>query len=427
MTADGSTDRGAELSAGSATYRCFLFADLRGYTSFIEQAGNAAGVELLDDYLAIARAAVAEHRGAEIKVEGDGFHAVFPSASSAVTSGLAIVASAEAANRARPERPLRVAVGIHAGEAVETADGFIGSAVNIASRVCATAAAGEVLVTGTVRGITQASIPVDFVARGRARLKGITEPVELFSVVPSGSALPARSRRLARGPVAAVVGLVVVAALAALSLNLVGRPPAPSAPPASPGQPARIGALPLGEHAASDFEHPFSFVIADQGRTLFRHGEAGVGLLHEGDVRGRLDVARIEALYTDPCQPEGAALSGSTPEDLVIALSNVPFLEMEVAEPVKIGEQAGLSVDLTVDAGAQAACSGFGTGEVALFGTGDEQWRADPDERFRLQAFQVDGRTIAIVLSIDASPVGSVPAAETFYELAGRVTDTFRF
>ena len=76
---------------GASAYRCFLFADLRGYTSFIERAGNAAGVALLDEYLSIARSSVAQHDGAEVKVEGDGFHAVFPSASSAVMCGLAIV------------------------------------------------------------------------------------------------------------------------------------------------------------------------------------------------------------------------------------------------------------------------------------------------------------------------------------------------
>ena len=62
--------RAASRGSSSTTYRCFLFADLRGYTAFLERAGNAAGVALLDDYLAITRAAVAQHHGAEIKTEG---------------------------------------------------------------------------------------------------------------------------------------------------------------------------------------------------------------------------------------------------------------------------------------------------------------------------------------------------------------------
>ena len=125
---EGSREPG---SGGPSTtaYRCFLFADLRGYTAFIERAGNAAGVALLADYLAITRAAVAQHHGAEIQTEGDGFYAVFPSASGAILCGLDIVRGAAKASADRAERPIRVGVGINAGEAVQTADGFIGSAV----------------------------------------------------------------------------------------------------------------------------------------------------------------------------------------------------------------------------------------------------------------------------------------------------------
>ena len=66
------SDQRAMGARATSTYRSFLFADLRGYTSYIERAGNAAGVQLLDEYLAITRRAVAEHDGAEIKAEGDG-------------------------------------------------------------------------------------------------------------------------------------------------------------------------------------------------------------------------------------------------------------------------------------------------------------------------------------------------------------------
>src|SRR4029450_6046684 len=136
----------------------------------------------------ITRAAVAQHHGAEIQTEGDGFYAVFPSASAAILCGLDIVRGAAEASADRRERPIRVGVGINAGEAVQTADGFVGSAVNVAARVCATAKAGEVLVTATVRGITQASIPVDFTSRGSRRPTGGTDPVALYAVTSEGGA-----------------------------------------------------------------------------------------------------------------------------------------------------------------------------------------------------------------------------------------------
>jgi class 3 adenylate cyclase len=53
--------------------RGFLFADLRGYTQFVEKHGDKAASELLSAYRAVVRAAVAEFRGAEIRTEGESF------------------------------------------------------------------------------------------------------------------------------------------------------------------------------------------------------------------------------------------------------------------------------------------------------------------------------------------------------------------
>ena len=46
--------------------RGFLFADLRGYTQFVEQHGDAAASELLGIYRSVVRAAVARFQGAEL-------------------------------------------------------------------------------------------------------------------------------------------------------------------------------------------------------------------------------------------------------------------------------------------------------------------------------------------------------------------------
>jgi class 3 adenylate cyclase/Tol biopolymer transport system component len=203
-----------------ALTRGFLFADLRGYTAYVESRGDPAGAALLDRYRALVRDTVARFGGAEIKTEGDSFYVVFPSASSAVACGLAIVEAARAAAAAEPDRPIRVGIGIHAGESVEGAEGYVGSAVNIAARICAQAAAGEVLVSETVRSLTRTSGRLLFAPRGRRRLKGIAEPVALYRVGTAGATDPASARRLgsrssfALGGVA-VAALLVVGALAA--------------------------------------------------------------------------------------------------------------------------------------------------------------------------------------------------------------------
>jgi class 3 adenylate cyclase len=171
----------------------FLFADLRDYTRYVESHGDRAAAALLESYRSLVRAAVAEHGGAEIKTEGDSFYVVFPSASSAVQCGLAILASASESTAA-DGGPIPVGIGVHAGETVETAEGYVGSAVNVAARVCGEARAGELLVTDTVRALTRTFLSVGFVDRRSRRLKGIAEPIVLYRVesLQEGVAVGAR-------------------------------------------------------------------------------------------------------------------------------------------------------------------------------------------------------------------------------------------
>lgn len=128
-----------DLSASGQLTHGFLFADLRGYTAFAEARGDSAAAELLDRYRALVRGVISTTDGVEIKTEGDSFYLVFPSASRAVSAGLAIVAAAAESAATDPGHPIQVGVGIHAGEAEERPDGYVGSAVNLAARVCSVA------------------------------------------------------------------------------------------------------------------------------------------------------------------------------------------------------------------------------------------------------------------------------------------------
>jgi ABC-type branched-subunit amino acid transport system substrate-binding protein len=204
------------VDQASTITRGFLFADLRGYTDFVEQRGAAAAADLLTRYRELAREAIGQFGGAEIKTEGDSFFVVFDSVSSAVRCGLAITTAA----RAAADEPIRVGIGIHAGETVEADGGYVGSPVNIAARICAQAGPGEVLVSETVRALTTTVLPVRFKSRGRRQLKGVTDPIELFAVeeLTDGAAgwLAPRRRRLSgRARVGLAGGAVVVLAAAA--------------------------------------------------------------------------------------------------------------------------------------------------------------------------------------------------------------------
>jgi hypothetical protein len=132
---------------------------------------------------------------------------------------------------------------------VETEEGFVGSAVNIAARLCAQAKAGELVVSDTVRALTRTYLDVDFEPLGSRRLKGVNEQIALYRVVPHG-ARPARPARPARARgrrvpwildigVVVIVLVVGVAAVVVLGGSRNSPTPSPSAgPSAAPSQAA---------------------------------------------------------------------------------------------------------------------------------------------------------------------------------------------
>jgi ABC-type branched-subunit amino acid transport system substrate-binding protein/class 3 adenylate cyclase len=210
----------------SGSTRGFVFADLRGYSQYVEAHGAAASAELLDRYRMLVRAAVGEFDGTEIQTEGDSFFVVFNAVSAAVRCAMAIAARAREASTAA--EPIRVGIGIHAGETVETGESYIGSGVNIAARICAQARPGEVLVSETVRALTRNVLDVGFEPRGRPRLKGITERIPLYAVTERAALArrPLSGRRVAAA--AAVALAIVTAGVAAvwvMSQPAAGLPP----------------------------------------------------------------------------------------------------------------------------------------------------------------------------------------------------------
>ena len=256
----------AAANAASVTHG-FLFADLRGYTSYADARGDHAAADLLARYRSLVREAVAATRGAEIKTEGDGFYVVFDSASAAVRCGMAIV-SAAGAITGGPDDAIDVGVGIHAGETVETAEGYVGSAINIAARLCSQAKAGEVVVSDTARALTRTYLDVRFEPLGARRLKGLDEPIALYRVVPRapGELSAVRPRRRGRRGTLWLAGVAAIALIVVLGGTAVamwqGARPAPSVAPSGDPGPSPSG-MPASAPAASP--EPSSVASASAG------------------------------------------------------------------------------------------------------------------------------------------------------------------
>ena len=395
----------ARSHVAATTYRGFLFTDVRGSTAFAERHGNVAAADMIGRFLGIARQAIARHDGAEIKTEGDSIHAVFPSASSAVLCGLEIVEAAAESNAQGPGPPLRIGVGVHAGEAVETAEGYIGRAVNIAARLCAAAQPGEVLVSSTVKGITQASITVGFVSRGRRRLKGIEDPILVYAVTRDVNArvpraVPRSAIVVAGGAMAAVAISIVIA----LAGSQFGGAPAAS-PPAKAGPtmpPVVMGPLSIGTYATSEFCPSVTFDVVDQGWIANRDRPEMFGLIRDSSPRGSVQFLRVQEVIPSPCIAGGEGTSTKpVVDDPLAALGRLEHLTIQDRKPTTIGEYQATQVDVTVSEAALAACGGLVGADVPIFRAGDEVWGALPGERFRLLTADAGDEVVTIVLSTD--------------------------
>ncbi len=176
---ESAPDETPALPSGTAI---ILFADIVDSTALTERLGDAAFRDKARDLDAALRAIIRERSGTPIegKLLGDGVLATFSSAAQAIEAALAC-------GRSGGDAGLPLHLGIHAGDVIREADpdgrgNVYGGAVNIAARIAAAAAAGETLVSATVRELARTSAGVTFEDRGEHSLKGIDDPVRVWAV-----------------------------------------------------------------------------------------------------------------------------------------------------------------------------------------------------------------------------------------------------
>lgn len=160
-----------------------LFTDIVGSAALKTAQGDLAAQDLVRDHFDLLRRQVESHSGREVKTLGDGLMATFVSPRSAVTSAIGMQRALADGNRAKPpEQQLHVRVGLNAGEAIRENGDLFGSTVDAAARICAKAAGGQILASETVRGILGATKDIQFLDRGRFRLKGFPDRWRLLEV-----------------------------------------------------------------------------------------------------------------------------------------------------------------------------------------------------------------------------------------------------
>jgi adenylate cyclase len=178
------------------------FSDLRDFTGMNERLSAAEMLELLNNYLQLVGDALAAHGGEILKFIGDGVMAYFPAddalflpmvTSNALAAARKLIEDIDAANSARAAggaEQLRFGIGLHVGVVtfgnIGTLDRLdftvIGPAVNRTARLEALTKDLQVPVCASAE--FNAVCPVPMASLGRHALRGVSEPVEVFTLPP---------------------------------------------------------------------------------------------------------------------------------------------------------------------------------------------------------------------------------------------------
>ena len=145
------------------------FADLAGYTRLTEEEGEQHAVDAVERFVEAVEITLPDEARV-IKTIGDEVMVVGSDPATLTDWAVGFQSM-------QTERPLP-RIGIHYGYAIYRDGDYFGRDVNIAARVAARSAGGEVLLTKPV--VDHAGSHLEFERIAEVRLKGFTEPTEIF-------------------------------------------------------------------------------------------------------------------------------------------------------------------------------------------------------------------------------------------------------
>ncbi len=175
-----------------------MFTDIRGFTALSSNSEASTILQMLNDYYEVVVEIVFRHEGTVDKFMGDGMMVLWGApvhhqddCARAVRAALDIQRAMEAFNFDRASRgqmPIQVGIGINTGPVVAGYLGssrtmsysVIGDTVNLASRLCAAARPGEIVISEYTQFLVQNEILTQ--PRDSVFAKGKSQPLKAYSV-----------------------------------------------------------------------------------------------------------------------------------------------------------------------------------------------------------------------------------------------------
>ncbi len=175
--------RSAAAPDGTVT---IVFTDIEGFSGITERLGSRQATEVLQEHNELIRGQVAASGGYEVKSQGDGFMLAFNGATKALRCAVGIQQGLARYNGSHASVPVRVRIGMHTGEAIRSADDFLGGAVILAARITREATGGEILVSSVLKQLCDLSGEFDFGDGREVALKGLSDKRWVYPVVWDG-------------------------------------------------------------------------------------------------------------------------------------------------------------------------------------------------------------------------------------------------
>jgi class 3 adenylate cyclase len=205
-----------EIAEGERKTVTALFADIKGSMELIEDLDPEEARRLVDPALKLMMDAVHRYQGYVAQSTGDGIFAVFGAPVAHEDHPQRALHAARRMQedlkryadrlRERGQPPLSVRVGVNSGEVVvrsiQTGDAHteytpIGHSISLAARLQTLAAPGTVVIGESVQKFVEGYFQLK--ALGASRIKGVSEPVEVYEVTGLGPLRTRLQRSAGRG------------------------------------------------------------------------------------------------------------------------------------------------------------------------------------------------------------------------------------
>lgn len=159
-----------------------VFTDIENSTQLNSTFGDRSWVEVLRTHNRSIAEVTGENGGTVVKNSGDGFMLAFPSARRAVSAAVSMQARITE-TFTDPGSPIKIRIGVHVGEVLNEADDYLGSAVNYAARVAASARGGGIVVSSLVHELLASTGEYAFAEPRAASFKGIENQQTVYPLL----------------------------------------------------------------------------------------------------------------------------------------------------------------------------------------------------------------------------------------------------